>query len=179
MNRGTLVRMSAALKAKMRAGCAPGKHVAEVIDGADDTCFACSLGHVLEFGESVGVVQGPVDYNNVPADDPRYDPHKVGPGVDVRWLPDMLRYGYAVEDLEEVHVSASQITFLVSAEQLHEKDWVGTIDGKSLPAYGRDAATAMRHAVASQLRDIASQLALGQLKFSAQTLQITFIPRAP
>lgn len=50
--------------------------------------------HVEEFGQCVGVVVGPTDYNNVPPTDASYDPSKVGPEVDVRWQPSNLRYAY-------------------------------------------------------------------------------------
>jgi len=53
-----------------------------------------SLGHLREFGNCVGVVLGPTDYNNVPKTDPTYDKAKVGPEVDVRWEPSNLRYAY-------------------------------------------------------------------------------------
>lgn len=43
---------------------------------------------------------GPIDYNIVSKDHPDYDPKKVGPEVDVRWRPSMLRYGYPRSDLE-------------------------------------------------------------------------------
>jgi hypothetical protein len=101
MNRGILVRMSDTLKARLRGQCAPGAHVD---DADDDSCIRCSLGHVLEFGDSIGVVQGPTDYNNVPADNPAYDPAKIGPEVDVLWLPDMLRYAYPEDGLVEVPI---------------------------------------------------------------------------
>jgi hypothetical protein len=53
-----------------------------------------SKSHVKEFGNCVGVVQGPTDYNNCKPGDPDYNPAIVGPEVDVRWEPSGLRYGY-------------------------------------------------------------------------------------
>lgn len=44
--------------------------------------------HVEEFGNCVGIVEGPVDYNGVQ-----------GPEVDVRWEPSKLRYGYHPDSL--------------------------------------------------------------------------------
>lgn len=55
---------------------------------------------VREFGRCVGVVECPTDYNNVNPGHPDYDPDKVGPEVDVRWLPSCLRYAYDPADLE-------------------------------------------------------------------------------
>jgi len=47
--------------------------------------------HVAEFGERLGIVAGPVDFGG-----------QLGPEVDVRWLPEELRYGYAPERLVRV-----------------------------------------------------------------------------
>ena len=44
--------------------------------------------HVAEFGDCVGIMLGPV------FDDPMLE-------WDVRWQPSGLRYGYALQDLEE------------------------------------------------------------------------------
>lgn len=48
--------------------------------------------HVEEFGDCVGVVEGPVDYGN----------GVIGPELDVRWEPSRLRYAYSPEHLESV-----------------------------------------------------------------------------
>lgn len=72
---GTRVRMSAALQERMR------EH---------------SPDHIAEFGDCVGRVEGPVDYNTPGT---AYDPSKLGPEVDVRWQPSNLRYGYYPEEL--------------------------------------------------------------------------------
>lgn len=45
--------------------------------------------HVREFGDCVGVVDGPVDWQN----------GDFGPELDVRWQPSNLRYMYAPDDL--------------------------------------------------------------------------------
>ncbi len=98
MTPGTRVRMKESLKAKLRGPCAV-RHQAEVENGS---CMYCSSGHLAEFGDCVGVVQGPVDYNNCKPGEPGYDLAKIGPEVDVRWEPTNLRYAYASEDLEVV-----------------------------------------------------------------------------
>ena len=84
--------MSDALKQRLRATCGAAKHDTE-------TCPPqCSVGHIEEFGDCIGVVTGPTDYNNEPKGSAEYDPRKVGPEVDVRWERG-LRYAYAPEDL--------------------------------------------------------------------------------
>lgn len=83
MKPGTYVRMSFDLKKRL------------IANGSVD--------HVAEFGNCIGLVEGLVDYNNVPKHDPTYDPTKVGPEVDVRWLPSKLRYAYRTDDLYPVH----------------------------------------------------------------------------
>lgn len=68
---GTNVRMGEAIKKQLVAnGCAE---------------------HVEEFGDCVGVVEGPTDYGT-----------SRGPEVDVRWQPSNLRYAYHPEELVEV-----------------------------------------------------------------------------
>jgi hypothetical protein len=59
-------------------------------------------GHIREFRRCVGIIEGPMDYNNVPVGHQDYDPAKVGPEVNVRWQPSNLRYGYLPTDLERV-----------------------------------------------------------------------------
>lgn len=59
-----------------------------------------SRAHIKEFGRCVGIVQGPTDYNNVQPGHPDYDESKVGPELDVRWLPSGLRYAYPPDALE-------------------------------------------------------------------------------
>lgn len=59
-------------------------------------------GHVKEFGECIGIVEGLVDYNNE-GDEP-YDPLKRGPEVNVRWQPSGLRYGYHPDFLKVVNM---------------------------------------------------------------------------
>lgn len=95
MKPGTRVRMSKALKLEMRGKCAgPGRHVGHgpswVSDPEmpDDGCAACSWQHVEEFGDCVGVVEGPT--------------HPGCPEVDVRWKPSNLCYGYLPSKLEVV-----------------------------------------------------------------------------
>jgi len=79
--RGDRVKMSEALKIRLRGECGRlGRH--PDVESAED-CQRCSTAHVDEFGHSVGVIEGLVDYNNT-----------VGPEVEVRWEPDNLRYAY-------------------------------------------------------------------------------------
>lgn len=99
---GDRVRLNDACKARLRGPCGPaGKHLNEVEltlgDPESATCMACSSDHVEEFGESVGVVTGPVDFNNKGE---IHDPNKIGPELNVVWEPDNLRYGYHPDDLE-------------------------------------------------------------------------------
>jgi len=63
MKAGTLVKMSEALKRELRTND--------------------SKEHVDEFGECVGVVEGPTDFGS-----------QKGPELDVRWQPSGLRYCY-------------------------------------------------------------------------------------
>ncbi len=68
---GAVVRMSEALKRRFIAnGC---------------------RAHVDEFGECIGLVEGPVDFDTCQ-----------GPEVNVRWRPSGLRYGYHPEDLDVI-----------------------------------------------------------------------------
>ena len=101
VKKGDRVRMTEAFKARLRGDCTPGHHVTDVIDGAGDSCYKCSLDHIEEFGSSVGVVIGLTDYNNAKPGDPTYEYRKIGPEVDVRWAPH-LRYAYHPDDLDIV-----------------------------------------------------------------------------
>lgn len=85
---GDYVRMSEECKIALRKNCI-NEHVGpfDSGDGADDPggeCWGCSTQHIEEFGNCVGIVEGPVDFGN----------GNLGPEVDVRWLPSQLRYGY-------------------------------------------------------------------------------------
>jgi len=103
LKKGDRVRMTAALKAKRRGKCLPGKHVGPFVeDMPNEGCLHCSTDHIEEFGECIGIVAGPMDLNNVPVGDPTYDPTHVGPWVDVRWQPSNLRYAYLPDELERV-----------------------------------------------------------------------------
>ncbi len=90
---GTKVRMSASLKDKLIGIC---KH-SPLFEGE---CLSCSFSHLKEFGDSIGIVDGLIDYNNCNPSDAEYDQAKIGPEVNVRWLPSNLRYGYHPDDLE-------------------------------------------------------------------------------
>lgn len=85
-----------------------------------------SSDHVKEFGECVGHIEGYVDYNDVPKDDPGWDPTKIGPEVDVRWQPSNLRYAYARSDLvpaDEVIIASSDSDFTQSLTTEGVKLW--------------------------------------------------------
>jgi hypothetical protein len=51
--------------------------------------------HIKEFGDCVGIVEDYVNYNN----NGENDQNKIGPELNVRWIPSKLRYGYLPEDL--------------------------------------------------------------------------------
>lgn len=78
--------MSEDLKRKFWKECSPSRHVGPFMDEGD--CIGCSFEHVLEFGDSVGVVEDHVRGFN----DEKW------PEVIVRWESG-LRYGYLPEDL--------------------------------------------------------------------------------
>lgn len=84
--KGMRVMMSPALKAALRGKCGEaGKHLGPT---CENTCWGCSSAHVDEFGDCVGIVEGPVDYGT-----------QKGPEVEVLWLPSRLRYGYHPDQL--------------------------------------------------------------------------------
>mgnify|MGYP007031238405 CR=1 FL=1 len=89
--------MTERFKQERRGQCqGPGKHVGHkgwIPDPElpDDGCAACSWGHIEEFGECEGLVEGPAFPN-----DPTCDL------IDVRWEPSRLRYMYHPNDLEVV-----------------------------------------------------------------------------
>lgn len=122
--------MSEELKRLFKKDCVDGKHVGPIEDG---DCWSCSTAHVEEFGESLGIVIGLTDYNN---EGEVRDERKVGPEVDVRWLPDYLRYAYAPEHLVEDANWAS----LNEAEKLDQRKR----DEKQYAAHQAAAAEARR-----------------------------------
>lgn len=73
IQKGDTVKMSATIKQML----------------IDSGCKA----HVDEFGDCIGIVEDPVDFNN----NGENDPDKIGPEVDVRWKPSNLVYGYLPE----------------------------------------------------------------------------------
>lgn len=84
LKKGMNVRMSESFKAKLRGNCKVGKH----IDGqSDEDCVHCSVIHVNEFGDCVGVVVDPVW------------PGRPDLEWNVRWQPSNLRYCYLEKDL--------------------------------------------------------------------------------
>lgn len=101
MTKGDTVRMSERLKTRLRGKCGEtARHLGPFDPDDGLECWGCSSAHVTEFGDCIGVVQGPTDFNHCEPTDPAYDPSKVGPEVDVRWQPTNLRYAYHPEDLE-------------------------------------------------------------------------------
>lgn len=99
--RGDIVRMTEACKEEMRGPCGKaGKHIGPFCDSGDGTfdCWGCSSTHIIEFQDCIGVVIGPMNYNN----EGENDPSKYGPQVDVRWMPSNLRYSYMPEHLEKL-----------------------------------------------------------------------------
>lgn len=54
-------------------------------------CLGCSIDHIKEFGDCIGIVIGLVDYGS-----------QQGPEVDVRWQPSNLRYGYHPDLLDKI-----------------------------------------------------------------------------
>lgn len=73
--------MSEECKRAMWGRCRPGHHVEEVDIMGEMMCLRCSGDHVTEFGNSIGVVEGPAWENGE------------GPEVFVRW-DGRLRYSY-------------------------------------------------------------------------------------
>jgi len=99
---GLRVKMSKALKKKILNKCyikalSVVTHRGPFISGE---CFGCFAAHVIEFGDCIGILHGPVDFNNVKPGHPAYDINKIGPEWDVRWQPSNLRYAYSPADLE-------------------------------------------------------------------------------
>jgi hypothetical protein len=97
MSPGTSVRMSEALKARLRGKCGEaGKHLGPFDPGGGTPedpggdCWGCAMDHVEEFGACVGIVEGPVLLD------------EGAPEVNVRWKPSNLRYGYDPADLAVV-----------------------------------------------------------------------------
>ena len=101
MTRGDRVRMRESLKARLRGTCGEaGRHLGPFAPDDAHECWGCSSAHVEEFGDCVGIVQGPTDHNDCEPTDSAYDPSKIGPEVNVRSQPSNLRYAYHPSDLE-------------------------------------------------------------------------------
>lgn len=95
--------MTERLKASLRGKCGEaGRHLGPFDPVDAHACWGCSTAHVEEFGDCVGIVQGPTDYNQCAPTDAGYDPAKIGPEVDVRWQPSNLRYAYHPSELERI-----------------------------------------------------------------------------
>ncbi len=75
-------------------------------DDAGGECWGCGRAHVEEFGDCIGIVDGPLDLNNAPKDDAPCDPTWIAAFaatfVDVRWQPSGLRYAYELDQLVKV-----------------------------------------------------------------------------
>jgi CMP/dCMP kinase len=78
----------------------PGTRVVMSAQLKRDLVAAGSGEHVAEFGECIGIVDGPTDYNEAGG----ADPAKIGPEVNVRWQPFGLRFGYLPEGLQPVEM---------------------------------------------------------------------------
>lgn len=95
--KGDRVRMTEKCKQNMMAPCGPsGEHLGPFDPGDGDQdpggdCWGCSREHIEEFGDCVGVVDGPVFEQGI------------GVEMDVYWEPSGLRYGYHPNDLEAVN----------------------------------------------------------------------------
>lgn len=85
------VKMSEAFKERLRNNCKT-HHVGPFDPDDPSQCWGCSSDHVKEFGECIGVVVG---YTN-------WSDGVVGPEVDVKWLPDNLKYAYDEDDLVKI-----------------------------------------------------------------------------
>lgn len=83
---GTKVRMTEAFKKKLRSNC---HHTPDTDD--ELFCKKCSAAHIREFGNSVGVVVGPV----------KWPDGSEGPEYRVQWTPH-LGYSYHPDNLEVV-----------------------------------------------------------------------------
>lgn len=102
LKRGDKVKMSEQLKTNLRGNCTYEKHVGPFLDLDEDEefkCIGCSIAHLKEFGDCIGIVDKLIDYNNVPPEHIDYDEDKIGPEMDVHWQPSNLRYGYLPEML--------------------------------------------------------------------------------
>ena len=90
---GVRVRMTEELRARLRGPCERGQHRGAILPGLEDQpdqgCRASSLAHLEEFGDCVGILEGPIDLGA-----------QLGPEWDVRWQPSGLRYAYHPDDLE-------------------------------------------------------------------------------
>lgn len=90
---GDVVEMTNKCKLDLCKACGlKGKHKGPFID--DGECIGCSRSHVEEFGDCIGRVVGPIDFNTCSEDYPDYDKNKIGPELDVKWSPYNLKYGY-------------------------------------------------------------------------------------
>lgn len=90
MKPGTKVKMSEELKTLLGDKClAAGFHIGPFSDDHyDSECWGCSLDHIKEFGDCIGIVLGPSNPGWVE--------------VDVKWQPSNLKYCYDPKHLVEV-----------------------------------------------------------------------------
>jgi hypothetical protein len=80
--------------------------------------------HVDEFGNCIGIVEDLVNYNNGGEN----DSSKIGPEVNVRWMPSKLRYGYAPIDL----VKLEDREEIISIADKLKKDEINTDEAQEL-----------------------------------------------
>lgn len=127
--------------------------------------------HVMEFGRCTGIVIGSLDYNNIPETDPSHDPNKVGPEVDVRWLPSTHRFGYAPEQLDVVRYDARIVedTFKVNFQSYYIKLAAG-----QSPTWKCDERTAQLFGLTQYLMD---QLILLEASDKDRRAQLAFFDR--
>jgi hypothetical protein len=76
--------------------------------------------HIKEFGDCVGIVEDYVNYNN----NGENDQNKIGPELNVRWLPSKLRYGYLPEDLILIKSSNESEENLNISDVSESKDFI-------------------------------------------------------
>ena len=97
---GTHVRMTKDCMLAMLGDCKDGIHKAAFLLIPDDptslACCACSIPHLIRYGNCIGILEGKVEYG------PKGNPSKVGPEHYVRWLPSGRRFGYLLSELEAV-----------------------------------------------------------------------------
>jgi len=85
---GDYVKMTKKFKRLMTNPCLDRGHHFEF--SSEEDCISCSIGHVEEFGNSIGKVLSIDEYND----------------AKVVWLPTNLKYHYSLDHLEICELSA-------------------------------------------------------------------------